>query len=734
MGLFSSQGETLRPYWFILILFTLFLLSYSFPPSSHGAVGVKKVEIKIEAEGPVEIEADELIFDQEIQIYHAHGAVYLTRGNLSLKADHMQLNMTTKALMAWGNVLLREGEDVIECERLEVNLNTQGGRIYQARLFLKAQNFHVTGREIEKLGENHYRVLDGSFTTCDGERPPWKFTVKELDVALDGNGVAKAPVFYAEGIPVLYFPIFLFPIIKDRQTGFLFPRFAYSSKYGAEVWTAFYWAMRKDMDATLYLNYLGKRGFQEGLEYRYAFTKDTKGEAQFYFIDDKVYDGNRWALFIDHQQKLPYDFYLKGRINYVSDNQYLQDFDEEIPRGTLLDSRSARLLRSVLFGGKNWDRFGFLVDAEMYDDLTLPSNNRTLQKLPKMAFYAFPQSLFKTPLFFELGASYTNFYRETGVEAQRGDLFPIVSYPLRLFKVLKLNPYLGFRETFYYSYDDPTETSKGWESRETLETGFQTSMEFYRVYDANTSSKISNLYKVAKWMHSIEPVVSYRYGPRVNQNRLPVFDEVDRVPYLNEITYGITQRLLGRPEKETITSGAYEYAKLKIFQSYSLGDPYVDSEGKERSFSNIQAELWWNFGPYVSAQWNAAFNPYHGNFDVFNFLLTAKDRRDDAVQFQYRYTREPFLNRVQEINLDARIKTISSLYVFGTYRYDLLNHYRVASFLGAEYRAQCWTLALVVENWGQSPIGTQKSEVKFKFYFSLLNLGSVGHKPYHMIF
>ena len=120
-----------------------------------------KVEIKIEAEGPVEIEADELIFDQEIQIYHAHGAVSLTRGNLTLKSSHMQLSMTTKELMAWGNVLLSEGEDVIECERLEVNLNTQGGRIYQGRLFLKAQNFHVAGREIEKLGENRYRILDG---------------------------------------------------------------------------------------------------------------------------------------------------------------------------------------------------------------------------------------------------------------------------------------------------------------------------------------------------------------------------------------------------------------------------------------------------------------------------------------------------------------------------------------------------------------------------------------------
>jgi len=725
----------LRDHWFILILFpVLFILDYFSPFPSHAKMGVTKVEIKIEAEGPVEIEADQLIYDREKDIYHAHGGVIITRGTLSLQADHAQLTVASKELMAWGNVIVREGEDVIECERLEINLNTQGGKIYQAKIFLKDQNFHITGREVERLGENHYRIRDGSLTTCDGERPPWKFTVKELDVELTGYGIVKGPTFYVEGIPILYFPIGYIPVTGERKTGFLFPEFGYSSKYGPEVRTAFYWAMRKDMDATVYLNYLGDRGFQEGLEYRYAFTRETKGEAQFYFINDRVVDKNRYAFFIDHQQTFPYDFYLKGRINRVSDNQYLQDFDDIIPRGAKIDARSLRLLRSVLFGGKNWDEFSFLIDAEVYDDLTLDSNDPTLQKLPKTGFYALPQSLFKTPVFYEFSTSYTHFWREDGVKAHRGDIFPIVSYPTRLFKVLKLNPYLGLRETFYYSYDDPTGTLKGWESRETLETGFQTSVEFYRVYDAKTSSKISNLFNVAKWMHRIEPIVSYRYSPRVNQIRLPVFDEVDRVPYVNEISYGITQTLVGRPKKETATSGPYEYARLLIFQSYSLGDPYLDSEGKERSFSNIQAEVWWNFSPYISAQGNVEFNPYQGSFDVFNILLTAKDRRDDAIQVQYRYTKEPPLNRVHAINLDARIRTISPLYIFGAFRYDLLNHWRVASFYGAEYRAQCWTLSLIVEDWGQSPTGTQEKELKVKVYLSLLNLGALGRKAYQMIF
>ena len=87
------------------------------------------------------------------------------------------------------------------------------------------------------------------------------------------------------------------------------------------------------MDATFYFDYLGDRGFKEGLEYRYAFTQETKGQANFYFIDDQVFHKNRYAFFLQHQQKLPYDFYLKGDINYVSDHQYLHDFDEDLPEG-----------------------------------------------------------------------------------------------------------------------------------------------------------------------------------------------------------------------------------------------------------------------------------------------------------------------------------------------------------------------------------------------------------------
>ncbi len=714
---------------FILSSFFLLFVVISSPPA-HAKTGELTVSTEMKAEGPVEIEADELTYDRETQTYEAHGQVEVSRGDLSLKADHARLNNATKELTAWGNVLLREGEDVVECQRLEVNLDTRLGRIYQAKLYLKDQNFHIAGREMDKLGENHYRVRDASLTTCDAKVPPWKFTVKEIEVqemALGGYGIAKGPIFYLEDIPVLYFPWGIFPVRQERQSGFLMPRAGYSSDSGFEFKAGFYWALAKNMDATFYLEYLGSRGFKEALEYRYAFARDTKGEAHVYFIDDQDFGRNRYAVFIKHEQKIPYDFYLKGDINRVSDHQYLYDFDQDVPNAAWINVWTARQVRSVLFGGKNWDHFSFVTQGAVYDDLTKENNDLTVQLLPQMSFYGHPQSLFNTPFFWGLTSSYTNFWRERGVSAHRGDLFPMISYPVRLFNVLKFESDLGLRETVYNSYNDLTGRLDGWRSRQTLEANAQLSAEFFRVYDAE-KSKISDLFKITKWMHTIEPMVAYAYTPRVNQTHFPNFDVVDQIPYTNQITYGITQRLLGRGGKDN--SQAVEYGKLIINQSYSLGKPFIDAGGNRRAFSNIQGEFWWNFGPYLTAHWDGQLNPYRGSFDVFNFAITGKDRRNDVLSVQYRDTRGPVADKA--IYIYAKAKTIQPLYLFGAFYYNLLAGSWVQVTYGAEYQAQCWSLGFYIDHRNQSPDGTVSRELKFHVYFTLLNIGSYGSKPYLM--
>jgi LPS-assembly protein len=489
--------------------------------------------------------------------------------------------------------------------------------------------------------------------------------------------------------------------------------------------------MAKNMDSTVYLDYWGNRGFMEGLEYRYALKRDTYGEARFHFIKDKEYDGKRYAFFVQHEQKLPQDFYLKGDINYVSDNTFPQDFPDYLPATTKIDARSLQQVRSVVFGGKNWDRFSLLANAEYFEILSRENNKITVQKLPQVSLYGYPQTLLNTPLFYDFAVSYTNFWRREGVEAQRWDFLPELLLPMRVFNVLKVEPNVGFRETLYLPYNDPTGVFNKWESRETFETGLRMSTEFYRVYEGSRENKILKAFNVGKWMHTIEPTVSYTYIPRVNQDKIPFFDEVDRISYTNAVTYGFITRLLGKPWQETREHRPQEFFKFQVTQSYSFGDPFsLDEEGKRRDFSNIQGQLWANFSPYVNARADVEFNPYDINFPRVNGLISVRDRRNDAILFEYLETKD----QIKQANVFARIKVVEGFHVYGGIRYNLLYNTAVENDYGAEYQAQCWTLGVLVQDIKPSPDGSVKGEWKFQFYLNLLNLGAVGHKAVMMQF
>jgi lipopolysaccharide assembly outer membrane protein LptD (OstA) len=108
--------------------------------------------------------------------------------------------------------------------------------------------------------------------------------------------------------------------------------------------------------------------------------------------------------------------------------------------------------------------------------------------------------------------------------------------------------------------------------------------------------------------------------------------------------------------------------------------------------------------------------------------MVGRDRRNDMVLVQYVNSRGAF----QEINLMGRVKTIPPLYLFGAFYYNLLAGTWVQSVFGAEYQAQCWSAGFFFEDTNRSPDRTQKKELKFNFYFNLLNIGSVGRKPSFM--
>jgi LPS-assembly protein len=663
--------------------------------------------------GPIEIEADRVIHYREQNLYEAVGNVEIRAEGFRLNSDEVRFYPDTGIAEAQGNVEVTDGEDILRCESIRINIETQKGVVDNARLSTQ-EGFFVTGRRVEKLGPKTYRIHDGSFTTCGGPTPDWIVRAKRLDVTLEGYGVARNPVFAVRKIPVAYLPIGVFPVKTKRQTGFLIPTVGYSNKFGPEVNLPFFWAISQDKDATIYTNWLGDRGLKEGGEFRYALTKNMEGQANFYYIDDQEKDTERWAFLFQHDQReLPLGFYAKGDINIVSDNDYPFDFEEDFRDRSLIDVRTERQLESTFFGGRAWPEYNLVGEFSYFDDLTLADDDSVLQRLPEIGFAAFDQRLWNGPVYGGGAFSYTNFLRQEGVRGSRLDFFPQVSLPLRPLDWLKFLPVGGVRETLYW----PREGDRG-------EDDFEA--RFLPSFDGLLSTTISRVFDTPSWWwekvrHSIQPEVGYRYIPRTDQDDLPFFDEGDRIPYTNEITYGLTNFLYGKLGSGS-DSKIRRLLQFELSQSYSLGDPLFPTEDSpEKRLSNIRGELWLFPFSNLELRGDAEYSLVEDQIVLYNTLANLSDARGDSLTVEYR-----FVDReLEELNLYGRVRLWDWADLFGSFRYNLRDDLRVETLAGMTYRAQCWNVTFSVEDRNRSFDRTRDDEIKFNLSVSLVGLGSI---------
>jgi LPS-assembly protein len=236
--------------------------------------------------GGVQIKADSIAYDQSSEAYKATGKVRIDWSGIILFADTVSLRQQDNQAVAEGNVLFIKDENTLQGTRAAMDLETQQGEITDAALFVKEGNFRLTGKRLQKTGAEDYHIENGTFTTCDGEVPSWKFKAAELDVTRNEYAVGKHAVFYIKDVPVLYFPYIIYPVQEERQSGFLLPRAGVSSKKGFYLEIPYYQVISPSQDATFYLDIQTQRGAGIGANYRYLLRSGGHGEANSYIIYD----------------------------------------------------------------------------------------------------------------------------------------------------------------------------------------------------------------------------------------------------------------------------------------------------------------------------------------------------------------------------------------------------------------------------------------------------------------
>lgn len=648
---------------------------------------------------PVYLEADELSYDHEAELYQASGDVRLTQGDLQVLSEQMSWHRASGEVKARGNVQFLSPTESLTGSAACYNLDAGTGRVAQGYFYLLEENLHVRGSSIEQLGDDEYRISSGTFTTCDGEVPDWKFGASNIDVTLGGYARARHTVFYLKDIPTLYFPYMIYPAKTERESGLLIPSVGYSKKRGFGYGAAYYQVLGVNQDATLYLDYLSKMGIGKGVEYRYIFGRDNAGEMRAYHIDvrevdDERIDEERYALEWIHTGTLPGKIRMVVDALYVDNDEYFKDF------GEVAGDYNRDQVQSSFSLSRNWRRANLVALMQYTRNLETDQRN-TLQLLPRINFNIARSTIGSTPLAYEWGSEYTHFWRREGVAGQRLMLRPAVSLNPQLFNLLSVSPTVAYRQRYYWDLNQESTSEQHGMVEVTTRVA---TPPLQRTYDLPFGF-------LGRVRHAINPEIVYDYIPDKDQQHIPRFDSFDRIAAKNRIEYALVQRLRARLDDDNGRRQYRDwlYLRLSLLQ-------HLREDQQEKGFGDARALLTLLPVPQVRLTTDIIVDSRTNDLKELLVEGQIADRSENYLRVSYNIDRRTDLDYGE---VDLGLGFLQPIYLTYQQRYDFFTHDRLEERVGIEYRRQCWSLLLTLRE-------RTDGERSFMLTFTMLGLGSVG--------
>jgi LPS-assembly protein len=684
----------------IMINLFFFLSALCFP------LVAASVEV-VHVEG-VTVWADALSYDKGSDTYRATGNVMIVWNEAVLIADNVTLSDAGNEAVAEGRVRLVKGSEVLHGDRIMAHLLTDTWEVTNGNFLSRTSNFHIKGQKMEKVGEDKYRLERGSFTTCDGENPSWKFTSSNMDVTLEDFATGKNDVFYIKDIPLLYTPYLLFPVNRERQTGLLIPSIGNSTKKGFNIDIPFYWAISPSQELTADLDLMTRRGAGIGLEYNYRRPNDSLGKLQGFYIYDTSEDENRANLITQQQEWLSPSLVFKSDVNLVSDRNFYLDFAEAS------DEYNRQILDSSVSLTKNWQNYSLAGEFRYMDNLMAPSNRLTLQKFPKIDFTAIRQKVPGIPLYLGLDSSYVNFYHEDGIRGQRLDFHPFVTVYLPMPAGLEFSAWGGYQQRLYNAYSAGAgEPGNGYHGIGLADAGATVTTSFARIYDTDWGA-------LKRIRHTVVPEVGYNYVQSKGQGTLPFFDFNDRVFGQSMTTWSITNYLTGKFRQGDAPPVYRDLLYLRLSQGYQISGSRRDLltlvPDVEQRLTDIRIEA--NFTPLneLSLFTDTRYNTYETRFPTVMAGLDLNYGKGNSTSFSYHFSRD----KVEYLKGKLEVTLLKPFVFKYTGRYSIDKGGFLELSPAVEYKQQCWSVEL---SYHDRPVLGDKA---FMINFTMAGIGPLG--------
>lgn len=232
---------------------------------------------KVNATLPLNLQADQLIYDTKGQKVIARGNVEVYYNNNVLTADQVTYDQSANLLTAQGNVVLRDSNgNIARTDRLQMTDDFRDAFAEQLSVVSKDET-RIAARRVTRRDGNVSEYEQGKFTPCrndPGQPPLWCISaariVHDQTAATIQYQDAKFEFF---GVPILALPYFEHadPSVK-RKSGFLAPHGGFSDALGFRFELPYYFALSSAYDFTFNPEYLSKQGVLWKGEYRQRFS------------------------------------------------------------------------------------------------------------------------------------------------------------------------------------------------------------------------------------------------------------------------------------------------------------------------------------------------------------------------------------------------------------------------------------------------------------------------------
>ena len=677
---------------------------------------------EISFEGGVEILANHI--EKEKERIFAIGNVEVHYENIKIFADRIELNTETRDVFAEGNVVVQLPDEQLSVEEIRFNLDTMQG-IFKRGFGLIQPTVRYEAETIERKAANFYSFHKASITSCTQTNPRWKFSCSKANFKKNNYIEMWNTVLSIKKIPVFYLPYMRYPLGKEKSTGFLTPRLGYSGPKGMFFSQGFYWAMKRNMDATVNFDYYSAKGMGGGLEYRYLFSQGTGGQLNLYYFFLKEPPGeeelpNAYMLRFNHNQPLPFGFGLVTDVDYQSSFDFLREFDNDFRRA-LVSNR-----RSEVFLFRYWSHFKFNMRASRFETYFNEINNSVISKdLPIINFSSSQIKLF-TPLYFAFSSSFNRWehgwqWDYTAGRQRRSqslEFCPQLSLPLNVIPWLNINSI--FLTNFNYQFQTFAPNTSTIVDEPMLSSNYAFAVEligpvFYRIYYGAQNE--------AKVKHIIEPYFSYDHeGPVAHPERI-----ITPYGFFREhsISYGLTNHIIIKQDempREIFTLGVSqkfylepEISPLSIHPIDGEIPRFTDIEGYMRFYPS------WRYSLDVSA----GFNPYFKTFSSLRLganLIMLRDLVSLGVNWFKSinpYIENVWYNRHQiGCNLGIEIPWIS-LEAFADIDFNIQERKMLYSGLSIIYKYQCLDFKVELRTF----YFRERPETQFRISFGLGNIG-----------